>query len=1642
MFSTLARGYGALQASTQPQSATSTIDRLCDRLLSGDERDDRKAALLGLKGLSRDWKAEVGSRALPILLGVLEEDAAEDTEMAKAVVETLSLLCEVEEHDGRPVRDDSGLRNTDVFLATPSALHNLLTLLTPSHFYLRFFSLQLLGILLANRPQQVQQYVLTAAGGIGRLVETLDDSREIIRNESLLLLIALTTQNADIQKLLAFEGAFDKLFNIVRQEGGIGSGGIVVQDCLAAIGGLLRWNVSNQNYFRETSCIPILAPLLLFPRPNALSAQSLATFAFQSWSEQKVINAGLVISLVRMLVGGAGGSGRSQNQDALLKTGLTRCLIELALASNAPAVLKSQSLNALADIMRSSPDNQTLLTSLIVTPLIPPVTPSSPETYVGEDGMEHPRSSVDQDRDEDDDEHAQHHRAPPPTKWRRGTPVPAVVAVTALSVNGDGTPGREGLRVRAAAANLFTSYVAGSNDTQLGILSTMSAPQPDHGDEGGQSTSSAGSIILHALRVFPAPSASRGGGDQLDSYVPFFAALLFSHLICHSEVCKEAARRIYFQGDDTEPGGAGDPDERASLVGILVGNLMMAQREQAHSVNAGLGPERGLEWSRVMVGYLTALSVWLWESPHTVKEFLSEGSNLQVLIQPITQSSGVDSIIQGLCTFLLGICYEFNREPGPISRDTLHPILQSRVGPDQFVSRILRLREDPRFRNVGPNALELIDDDEALADDLGEEDGLWFDFAFVEFLKTNYVSVQRAILVDPHATSLTGRSMDGVSPEVLAALRSSLAAQTKEIDELREHVHALEAHREQERAAVEHEFNSLNDTIVSLRTQLAALQDEKDDDDREQEDLLVLLEELSEKRRRDKRRLRKAGLEVSEDEEGAADGEEETGSEGELEEEQARAPQQPQEPSGATSAPDFAPAVVDTAPLAASPAPPPTASYDPAPVPSDSSPSPTPSSPPAAAEAAPLPPISPPLAAAPELAPALAAEPIFQDYEPAPQQRQDAEPEQPEQAAPVEKEKTPEALSSSAANGVSAVESVVAPVVAPLVELASELVDAVKSAPEPEPAAEPAPASSAPPPASAFTAAPPPPRASHFPTTSAASFNRAHGLPPAEAIEPVVEVDERNPGPRAGVPPPPKALGGARPLVNLRAGRAAPGSPKRAGAAPQRAKVEPIANPFGLPAPPQLVDEDKQDGVEVKADDEDVTLAPPSSPPPAPAATAQQDVEAEEMDEEVVDLAQPPFSAPTGSPAAPNAQQEAQTTGVSDKADRRTSVDDRLAAAFGGSGDSAFSYSPPGSFAPVAPASTSDSKDASSLFGSPRSNGGGHDAASLFNSASSAGGAAASSLASLFGAGAAATSSNFASLFGGGSPKSSSRHSPAPAPPRSAFSPPPAREESASPFLPNRAAAASPFAPAPPPPRREQAASPFAPAPPPPRREQAASPFPPAPPPPKREQASSPFTPAPPPPRREAAVSPFAPARQGAASPFPANALAPPPPASSLAAVPASAPTPAPEASLAPAHVPAPAPAPAPAPPRQNAPSPFATSSSSQPARDTSSLFGGPPSKQDAMAFFAAPHQQQHAASAAGQGAPSSSSSSAVSSAVSSAPFGLRPAPAGTSPFGGSSTSVGSGADEANSPFGPPAQQQRRDEPHAFAARDVSSLFG
>lgn len=63
--------------------------------------------------------------------------------------------------------------------------------------------------------------------------------------EALLLLLEVTKSNQEIQKILAFEGTFDILLDIIHEEG-LSDGGIIVQDCLCLINNLIRGNVSNQ----------------------------------------------------------------------------------------------------------------------------------------------------------------------------------------------------------------------------------------------------------------------------------------------------------------------------------------------------------------------------------------------------------------------------------------------------------------------------------------------------------------------------------------------------------------------------------------------------------------------------------------------------------------------------------------------------------------------------------------------------------------------------------------------------------------------------------------------------------------------------------------------------------------------------------------------------------------------------------------------------------------------------------------------------------------------------------------------------------------------------------------------------------------------------------------------------------------------------------------------------------------------------------------------------------------------------------------------------------------------------------------------------------------------------------------------------
>jgi hypothetical protein len=62
------------------------------------------------------------------------------------------------------------------------------------------------------------------------------------------MLAALIRQSTEIQKVLVFDGIFEKLFSVVTKEGGL-EGQSVVTDALRCVDTLLRFNTSNQVNF-------------------------------------------------------------------------------------------------------------------------------------------------------------------------------------------------------------------------------------------------------------------------------------------------------------------------------------------------------------------------------------------------------------------------------------------------------------------------------------------------------------------------------------------------------------------------------------------------------------------------------------------------------------------------------------------------------------------------------------------------------------------------------------------------------------------------------------------------------------------------------------------------------------------------------------------------------------------------------------------------------------------------------------------------------------------------------------------------------------------------------------------------------------------------------------------------------------------------------------------------------------------------------------------------------------------------------------------------------------------------------------------------------------------------------------------------
>ncbi|KAH7083130.1 p115 like vesicle tethering protein [Paraphoma chrysanthemicola] len=359
-----------LEANAPPkQTATDTISTLSSRLASATLLEDRRAAILGLRSFAKEYPASVASGALRGLIAALTKDA-EDVDTLKVVLETLLMLFHPDENSPE-ASAEIALWLADQFSQRQDNITLLLDLLDTPDFYSRLYSLQLIRAVALARPERTQECILTAPLGTSRLVATLDDPRDAIRNEGLVLLTDLARSSPELQKLFVFEDAFSKVFNMIQADGGLLQGGIVVQDCLSLLASLVRFNASNQTNIREMGHVARFAALLPGAKKQKKPRGNLEDE--DDWtSPQSDKNIWGLLAIMRMFLI-KGSAGTPQNQTAFHKHGLLRQLLNMAFDPATAMPIKIEALNTCADMIRGNPRLQEGFAQEQVRPIVEPV---------------------------------------------------------------------------------------------------------------------------------------------------------------------------------------------------------------------------------------------------------------------------------------------------------------------------------------------------------------------------------------------------------------------------------------------------------------------------------------------------------------------------------------------------------------------------------------------------------------------------------------------------------------------------------------------------------------------------------------------------------------------------------------------------------------------------------------------------------------------------------------------------------------------------------------------------------------------------------------------------------------------------------------------------------------------------------------------------------------------------------------------------------------------------------------------------------------------------------------------------------------------------------------------------------------------
>lgn len=202
------------------------VEKLVERVETSTLLEDRRDACRALKSLSKTYRLEVGAQAMNALVYVLQNDSS-DSEIVVYSLDSLINIIGNDEEESTTSGSDLSIQFTEIFIKRKENVHLIIDLLPEFDFKIRWPTIKLIYSLLRNKLRECQDSILTHPMGISRLMDLLMDPREVIRNDALLLLVYLTKNNANIQKIVAFENAFDRILEIISSEG-FSDGGILI----------------------------------------------------------------------------------------------------------------------------------------------------------------------------------------------------------------------------------------------------------------------------------------------------------------------------------------------------------------------------------------------------------------------------------------------------------------------------------------------------------------------------------------------------------------------------------------------------------------------------------------------------------------------------------------------------------------------------------------------------------------------------------------------------------------------------------------------------------------------------------------------------------------------------------------------------------------------------------------------------------------------------------------------------------------------------------------------------------------------------------------------------------------------------------------------------------------------------------------------------------------------------------------------------------------------------------------------------------------------------------------------------------------------------------------------------------------------